>query len=574
MESPHFPKESGYASQGETLRRESYERYRPTSHVPEKTESIAPAVGPAGGFKDAGYYKSSPWKSGSSGFRQDYKKDFKKPFRKPDRPSPARSAPAKPEFGGPGKSTGKANAPARNKSGRRRGDYFDYDVGSLPEYELLENFEEMLRIAETCSGQGEEVRLNMYLQMDLTALDAETTRLDLHVEDTSLRQSHIEALLVHAFNQKRTITVEGFLDLSEDGLGLLVYPEDQYKITCLSTYLPHHLIRRYSLKQGQAMVAQIAPPRQGETTPFVLRLESVQEMPVESVRSILPFEELNPCYPSERIQLGWGGESGAQELPLRFLDIFAPLGKGQRVLLLTPQQFPKSNFLQQLTARLALQHPELHIQVLVLDERPEEIAHLRQTLSAGELIASAFDSTPKSHVQCAELILEKAKRLVELDQHVCLIVDSLSQLTKAYQAVANQLGKQPLSVWDLATIHKTKRFFAAARCLEEGGSLTIIGMLNCETGSKWDEAILEELRGKENCLLWGRKSTPESGSMPPFHLERSQTSRMETLVSPQEMEVAEAWRQKLQGENYTLAWKSLLDRLQQSTQREEFLDMP
>ncbi len=362
------------------------------------------------------------------------------------------------------------------------------------------------------------------------------------------------------------MTGEGVLEILQDGFGFLRSPNYNYLPCPDDIYVSPSQIRKFNLRTGDTVAGQIRPPKEGERYFAMLMVGKVNfESPEEGKEKIL-FDNLTPLYPRERWQL----ESAPQEVSTRIMDLLAPIGKGQRGLIVAPPYSGKTVLLQKIANSITTNHPEAVLIVLLIDERPEEVTDMQRSVK-GEVISSTFDEPAERHVQVAEMVLEKAKRLVECKKDVVILLDSITRLARAYNTTVPHSGKILSGGVDSNALHKPKRFFGAARALEEGGSLTIIATALVDTGSRMDEVIFEEFKGTGNMELQLDRNLFQRRIYPAIDIKRSNTRKEELLVHNDDL--AKIWilRKVLNELNSTEAMELLIEKLSKTKTNKDFL---
>src|SRR5579884_778991 len=356
----------------------------------------------------------------------------------------------------------------------------------------------------------------------------------------------------------------GVLDILPEGYGFL--RRDGYVIGPEDIYVSQSQIRRFELRRGDLLEGQVRRPKEGEKYYGLIRVDRINGFPTEQVRGRRIFEKGTPIYPNERYKL----EVRATQLSTRVIDLFCPIGKGQRALIVSPPKAGKTTLLKNIANSISINHPEAHIMALLVDERPEEVTDMQRTID-GEVIASTFDEHPENHTAVAELAMERAKRLVELGKDVVILLDSITRLARAYNQVIPTSGRTLSGGLDTASLHKPKRFFGAARKIEEGGSLTIIATALIETGSKMDDVIFEEFKGTGNMELNLTRKLAESRVFPAIDIKRSGTRHEELLHS--EIEMRKIWmlRRATSVLNSGDITELILDKMAQTRTNDEFL---
>ena len=356
----------------------------------------------------------------------------------------------------------------------------------------------------------------------------------------------------------------GVLDILPEGYGFL--RRDGYILGPEDIYVSQSQIRRFELRRGDLVEGQVRRPKDNEKYYGLIRVDRVNGFTPEQIRGRRIFEKGTPIYPNERYKL----EVRATQLSTRVIDIFCPIGKGQRALIVSPPKAGKTTLLKNIANSISINHPEAHIMALLVDERPEEVTDMQRTID-GEVIASTFDEHPENHTAVAELAMERAKRLVELGKDVVILLDSITRLARAYNQVIPTSGRTLSGGLDTASLHKPKRFFGAARKIEEGGSLTIIATALVETGSKMDDVIFEEFKGTGNMELNLTRKLAESRVFPAIDIKRSGTRHEELLLS--EIEMRKIWmlRRATSVLNSGDITELILDKMAQTRTNDEFL---
>jgi transcription termination factor Rho len=358
---------------------------------------------------------------------------------------------------------------------------------------------------------------------------SELTRLakELNVADASgmRRQDLIFAILQTQAEKNGVISGAGVLEILPDGFGFLRAVDYNYLPSPDDIYISPSQIRRFNLRTGDTVSGEVRPPKEGEKYFALLKVDSVNFESPEAARDKILFDNLTPLYPQEKFDL----ESDPANLSTRVMDMFTPIGKGQRGLIVSPPRAGKTVLLQDIAHSITKNHKEVTLMVLLIDERPEEVTDMQRSV-AGEVISSTFDEPASRHVQVAEMVIEKAKRLVEHRKHVVILLDSITRLARAYNAVVPPSGKVLSGGVDSNALHKPKRFFGAARNIENGGSLTIIATALIDTGSRMDEVIFEEFKGTGNMELHLDRRIADRRVFPAFDLIRSGTRKEELLI--------------------------------------------
>ncbi len=387
----------------------------------------------------------------------------------------------------------------------------------------------------------------------------------------SRKQDLIFAILKKLAKNGEDIYGDGVLEILQDGFGFLRSADCSYLAGPDDIYVSPSQIRRFSLRTGDTISGKIRPPKEGERYFAMLKVEQINFEPPEVAKHKVDFSNLTPLFAQERFVLELGNGS-TEDLTARVIDLVAPIGKGQRGLIVSPPKAGKTMILQNIAHSIAIKNPECYLIVLLIDERPEEVTEMERSVR-GEVISSTFDEPPTRHVQVAEMVIEKAKRLVEHKRDVVILLDSITRLARAYNAVVPSSGKLLTGGVDANALEKPKRFFGAARNIEEGGSLTIIATALIETGSRMDDVIFEEFKGTGNMELHLERKIAEKRIYPAININRSGTRREEYLVPPDELQKAWILRKILQPMDEVAAIEFLLDKLRQTKTNAEFFEL-
>jgi transcription termination factor Rho len=363
------------------------------------------------------------------------------------------------------------------------------------------------------------------------------------------------------------LRAEGVLEILPEGYGFLRSQDWNYLYGPDDIYVSPSQIKRFDLRTGDTILGQVRPPKDGERYLALLKVESINGLDPEATKHRVGFDNLRPRYPEERLHL----EIEGGNLTMRVVDLISPIGKGQRGLIVSPPKAGKTTILQQLANSISTNHPEVHLIVLLIDERPEEVTDMEEHVQA-EVISSTFDEPAERHTQVAEMVMEKAKRLVEHSNDVVILLDSITRLARAYNVTVPHSGKILSGGVDANALHKPKRFFGAARNIEEGGSLTIVATALIETGSRMDEVIFEEFKGTGNMEIILDRHISDKRIFPAIDLNRSGTRREELLLSETELNRVYLLRNFLADMPAAEAIEFLLTRMARTTSNQEFLD--
>ncbi len=358
--------------------------------------------------------------------------------------------------------------------------------------------------------------------------------------------------------------VQGILEIMPEGYGFL--RPINYLPSREDIYVAPTQIRRFDLRPGDSVTGQARAPKDNERYFALLRVELINGENPDSARTRVPFEALTPLFPDERLTL----ETVQENVSTRMIDLIVPIGKGQRGLIVSPPKAGKTVLLKHIANAITSNHPDVHLIVLLIDERPEEVTDMQRSVK-GEVAYATFDEVPENHIKVAEIVLERSMRLVEHRKDVVILLDSITRLARAYNLVIPSSGRTLSGGMDSTALHKPKRFFGAARNIEEGGSLTIIATALIDTGSKMDEVIYEEFKGTGNMELHLDRKLAERRIWPAIDIKRSSTRKEELLLTPDELECTWAFRRFLAGMESTDATERLIEQLRKSKNNKEFM---
>jgi len=381
------------------------------------------------------------------------------------------------------------------------------------------------------------------------------------------KQELIFALLQAQASQNGAVFGEGVLEILPDGFGFLRAPDYNYLPGPDDIYVSPSQIRRFSLRTGDTVTGQIRPPKDGERYFALLKVETINYEPPEVAKDKILFDNLVPLYPDQKFNL----EYDPKNFSTRIIDLLVPIGFGQRCLIVSPPRAGKTVLLQVIANAITANHPEVDLHVLLIDERPEEVTDMQRSVK-GEVISSTFDEPAQRHVQVAEMVIEKAKRLVEHRRNVVILLDSITRLARAYNTVVPPSGKILSGGVDSNALHKPKRFFGAARNIEGGGSLTIIATALVDTGSRMDEVIFEEFKGTGNSEIHLDRKLMEKRVFPCLDINRSSTRKEELLLDDYVLQRVWLLRQLLHPLNVIDSMEFLLDKISRTKTNKEFLE--
>lgn len=395
---------------------------------------------------------------------------------------------------------------------------------------------------------------------------------ELEVENASTmrKQELMFAILKNLAAQDVEIIGEGVVEVLQDGFGFLRSPDANYLPGPDDIYVSPSQIRRFSLRTGDTVEGQIRSPKEGERYFALLKVNTINFEDPDKARHKVHFDNLTPLYPDEKFKMEIEDPT-IKDLSSRVIDLVAPLGKGQRALITAPPRTGKTVFLQNIAKSITNNHPECYLIVLLIDERPEEVTDMQRTVD-GEVVSSTFDEPASRHVQVAEMVIEKAKRLTEHGRDVVILLDSITRLGRAYNTVVPSSGKVLTGGVDANALQRPKRFFGAARNIEEGGSLTIIATALIDTGSRMDEVIFEEFKGTGNSEIILDRKISDKRVYPAIDIQRSGTRKEELLVPPERLKKTFVLRRILNPMGTVDAVEFLLDKLKQTKSNDDFFD--
>lgn len=385
------------------------------------------------------------------------------------------------------------------------------------------------------------------------------------------KQELMFAIIKKRAKTGETITADGVLEVLPDGFGFLRAPDSSYTASTDDIYISPSQIRRFNLHTGDMIEGEVRTPKDGERYFALNKLDKINDGAPEDNKHKVMFENLTPLFPREQLKLE--REIKAEEnLTSRIIDIIAPIGKGQRALLVAPPKSGKTVMMQNIAHAITANYPEIVMMVLLVDERPEEVTEMQRSVR-GEVISSTFDEPAARHVHVAEMVIERAKRLVELGKDVVILLDSITRLARAYNNVLPSSGKVLSGGVDANALQRPKRFFGAARKIEEGGSLTIIGTALIDTGSRMDEVIFEEFKGTGNCEIHLDRRLYEKRVFPAINLNRSGTRKEELLLAPEILQKSRILRQFMYNMDEIESMELMIKNMKATKNNHEFFDM-
>ena len=415
------------------------------------------------------------------------------------------------------------------------------------------------------------MHLNELKALHVSALLEMAAALDIDNAGRLRKQELMFAILKKKAKQGEQIFGDGVLEVLPDGFGFLRSPETSYLASPDDIYISPSQIRRFNLHTGDSIEGEVRTPKDGERYFALVKVDKVNGMQPEAIKHRIMFENLTPLHPDSVMKLERDIKS-EENTTGRILDIFAPIGKGQRALIVASPKSGKTVMMQHMAHAITTNYPDAVMIVLLVDERPEEVTEMQRTVR-GEVVASTFDEPATRHVQVAEMVIEKAKRLVELKKDVVILLDSITRLARAYNTVVPASGKVLTGGVDANALQRPKRFFGAARNIEEGGSLTIIGTALIETGSRMDEVIYEEFKGTGNSEVHLERRLAEKRVYPAINLNKSSTRREELLIKPELLQKIWVLRKFIHDMDEVDAMEFILDKIRATKTNDEFFDM-
>ena len=439
--------------------------------------------------------------------------------------------------------------------------------GDLPDPARFQNLDDIKKLADDISdSKADPVFLNELYALNLAELTAFAKKMEVRFEGAPNRRQLITSVFTTITEQKRPLFDLGYIDMNDLG-AFIVHEDVNYRFYPEDPYLPEIFVRHFGLKRGHQVEVQLQSPQGNDRCPAVVAIRKVMGGKPAEVSKIQPFEELTPYYPLKRIILE---QPGQKDVSMRMVDIVTPVGFGQRGLIVAPPRTGKTILMQNMANSIAANSPEAKLIILLVDERPEEVTDFKRHCK-GEVVSSTFDETPESHVHCAEMVIEKARRLVEQGEHVVILLDSITRLARAYNALASNSGKIMSGGLESNALQKPKRFFGSARNIEGAGSLTILGTALVDTGSRMDEIIFEEFKGTGNMELHLDRDLVNKRIFPAINIDKSGTRKEELIYHPDELLRVYALRRAMQGVPAADSMDMLIGRLKKTKTNAEFL---
>src|SRR5690625_875261 len=442
-------------------------------------------------------------------------------------------------------------------------------LADLPNPSEFQNVEELAREAVEQTS-GEILYYDELFTVSLHELVERAEAMGVVLESAPNRQLLIGEMLEKAAEEERPVVDRGVLEVTANGHGFVTRHAHNYRVEPEDTYVAASIIRHYGMKKGHIVEVQVRAPENQERCPAAIRVIQVMGRDPKEISDIVPFEDLVPYYPLERLLLEVPNPEKPKDVSMRAVDLLTPIGFGQRGLIVAPPRTGKTVILQQIANSIATNSPHAHLIVLLIDERPEEVTDFRRH-TKGEVVSSTFDEPASNHVEVAEMVIEKARRMVEVGEHVVILLDSITRLARAYNTMMPSSGKILSGGVESNALQKPKRFFGAARNIEGGGSLTILATALIDTGSRMDEVIFEEFKGTGNMELHLDRALVDKRIFPALNIEKSGTRKEELLYHPEELDRIYSLRRALQGVPMVEAMEMLVERLRKTRSNAECL---
>ena len=468
-------------------------------------------------------------------------------------------AKGRPDRGRPGMRPGGRKGPPRGNGARAPEPRLDFAAIETEEIERH----------EACKGDAVDTRT--LKEMTIGRIAEQAAELGYSNITRKRKPDIILGLLKHLIENGSPVTGSGVLELMRDGSGYLRSAQMSYLASSDDILLPAHHIRQHELQTGDFVCGPLRVPRGGESHLSLIRVDEINYDKPERIHNRVLFSNLTPLHPNEHVRLE-NGDGSLEDVTARIIDIIAPIGKGQRGLLVASPKAGKTVILQKLACRITENYPDCHVIVLLIDERPEEVTEMQRMVPRGEVVSSTFDEPASRHVQVAEMVIEKSRRLVECGKDVVILLDSITRLARAHNTVAPMSGRILSGGVDSNALHRPKRFFGAARNVEEGGSLTIIATALVETGSKMDEVIYEEFKGTGNMELHLERRIAEKRVYPAINIERSGTRREEMLISAADLQKVRILRKVMHEMDSCAATEFLINKIQHTASNADFFE--
>ena len=445
-------------------------------------------------------------------------------------------------------------------------------LGTLLEFEALSDPDALEEFAVRAEGKGgDEIDFAALYALDLQELKEQAVALEVELGTAPIREEVLDAILDRAAENNVPVKVTGVLELMEEGHGLLLQAKDSYRIKSQSVFVPPALVKKFGLQTGHEVEALILPKAEGATCPVAVRIRSIMGDKPEAASRTVPFTELIPYYPLERMFMETKADVEWDNVSMRVVDLVSPIGFGQRGLIVAQPRTGKTVLLQGIAHAIRENNPDTHLIILLIDERPEEVTDFKRQIEGAEVISSTFDERAESHVHATEIVIERARRMVEVGKHVVILLDSITRMARGYNTTMPNSGKILSGGVEANALQRPKRFFGSARNIEGGGSLSILATALVETGSKMDEVIFEEFKGTGNMELHLDRELVNKRIFPAISFDLSGTRKEELLYHPEELDKVYGLRRSLKGVPPAEAMEMFIKRVRKTKSNAEFL---
>ncbi len=439
----------------------------------------------------------------------------------------------------------------------------------------LEPFRESVALEELAvraEGQGgEEIDFAELYALDLQELKERAIGLEVELGNAPIREEVLDAILAKAYEQNAPVKAVGVIEVMEEGHGLLLQAKDSFRVKSQSVFVPPVLVKQYGLQTGHEVEALLSPKVENSTCPIAVRIRLIMGEDPEAAAKTVPFTELVPYYPLERMFMETKSDAEWDNVSMRVVDLVSPVGFGQRGLIVAQPRTGKTVLLQGIAHAIRENNPDTHLIILLIDERPEEVTDFKRQVEGAEVISSTFDERAESHVHATEIVVERARRMVEVGRHVVILLDSITRMARAYNTTMPNSGKILSGGVEANALQRPKRFFGSARNIEGGGSLSILATALVETGSKMDEVIFEEFKGTGNMELHLDRELVNKRIFPAIAFDLSGTRKEELLYHPDELDKVYGLRRSLKGVPPTEAMEMFIQRVRKTKSNAEFL---
>ena len=446
------------------------------------------------------------------------------------------------------------------------------ELGNLLELEQLSEEASLEELAVLAEGEGgEEIDFAELYALDLQELKVRAGALEVELATAPIREEVLDAILARAHELKTPVKATGVIEVLEGGHGMMLQAKDSYRIKSQSIFVPPLLVKRFGLQTGHELEVLLSPKVEGSTCPIATRVRTIMDADPEAAAKTVPFTELVPYYPLERMFMETKAEAEWDNVSMRVVDLVSPIGFGQRGLIVAQPRTGKTVLLQGIAHAIRENNPDTHLMILLIDERPEEVTDFKRQIEGAEVISSTFDERAESHVHATEIVIERARRMVEVGKHVVILLDSITRMARAYNTTMPNSGKILSGGVEANALQRPKRFFGSARNIEGGGSLSILATALVETGSKMDEVIFEEFKGAGNMELHLDRELVNKRIFPAIAFDMSGTRKEELLYHPDELDKVYGLRRSLKGVPPADAMEMFIQRVKKTKSNAEFL---